>query len=552
MKQLPYSGSLYWKTVLKRDGIQPWFDLKETLESMNKDYLLHQPLGRSDPVSDARSTPQPLREFHFIGAAFWHSVKEVLPLLGSLTSLRLDRFAMEPLHMDVVFRSCPQLKKLHLENATLMILPQSSSRLSSLDLTFGARGLLVPSPDDKTFQLKVLTLKGCRVASSTLVDILSVCPRLVEMELTAVSLIKNIDDMEACRHITEAEFLSFVGLACPGLRRCHYSNNHKAMEADSVKALFQDNPRVTEWIFLRNDLNVEQLMARNIITYLEIKDDPYPRSRPKAGLDLMSSKLHRFLCHAPLLRELILSGVHCATDRLDPFPTSLKAEPHRMSRVKDSLSPNRFRLWACTGLQTLSLYFTQSYNIDVPRKLTGRDVRVVFGYLSRVCPNLRHVNIGLDSAPMDLQSGLCLVSRLKYLKTLTIQMPEKASIWSRGPDLSWMEPPSFLGLSAVFQQREMNKWGLLLREEQSLIQKREIYLERTREVDRERRNGKVGSVGMKGSPPGGIEFADSLALLGTLTDVRNCMRAIMENKHDGTVGANWHRSRPPRVAITGC
>ncbi|KAF8987917.1 hypothetical protein BGZ52_002063 [Haplosporangium bisporale] len=65
------------------------------------------------------------------------------------------------------------------------------------------------------------------------------------------------------------------------------------MEADSVKALFQDNPRVTEWIFLRNDLNVEQLMARNIITYLEIKDDPYPRSRPKAGLDLMSSKLHR-------------------------------------------------------------------------------------------------------------------------------------------------------------------------------------------------------------------------------------------------------------------
>lgn len=537
--------------MLKRDGIQPWFDLKETLESMNKDYPSHQPLDRSGPVSDVKSTPQPLREFHFIGAAFWHSVEEVLPLLGSLTSLRLDRFAMEPLHMDVVFRSCPKLKKLHLENATLLILPQSPSRLSSLDLAFGARGPLVPSPNDKTFQLKVLTLKRCRVASSTLVDILSVCPRLVEMELIALSLIKNIDGMEACRDIAEAEFLSFVGLACPGLHRCHYSNDHKPMEADSVQALFQDNPRVTEWIFLSDDLNIELLMAHNMVTYLEIKDDPYSRSRPKAGLDLIYSKLHRFLCHAPLLRELILSGVHCATDRLDPFPTSLKAEPRRMSRVKDSLSPYGFRLWACTGLQTLSLYFTQSYNIDVPRKLTGRDVRVVFGYLSRVCPNLRHVDIGLDSAPMDLQSGLCLVSRLKYLETLTIQMPGKASIWSRGPDLSWMEPPSFLGLSAVFQQREMNKWYPLLQEEQCLIWQRELYLERTREVERERQNSEAGSVGVKGPPPGGLEFTDSLALLGTLTDVRNCMKAIMENKHDGTVGANWRRSRVPSVVITG-
>lgn len=519
---------------------------------MNKDNSPHQPLDRSSSMSDVRSTPQPLREFHVVGTASWHSVSEVLPLLGSLTSLRLDRHGLKLIHMDVVFRSCPKLEKLHLEYATLVILPQSSSRLSSLDLAFGARGPLVPSPNDKTFQLKFLTLKWCDVAFSTLVDILSVCPRLVDMELVALSPIRYIYNMEACRDIAEAEFLSFVGLACPGLRRCHYSNDHKPMEADSIQTLFQDNPRVTEWIFLSDDLNMELLMAHNVVTYLEIKDNPYLRTRPKTGLDLMDSGLHRFLCHAPLLRELILSGVHCATDRLDPFPTHLQAEPHRMSRVEDTLKPYKLQLWACTGLQTISLYFTQSYNTNVPRKLTGRDVRVVFGYLSRVCPKLRHVDIGLDSAPMDLQSGLCLISRLKHLETLTIHMPGKASLWSRGPDLSWKGPPSFLGLSAVFQQWKMNKWDLLLQEEQTLIRQRDIYLKRAKEVNSKRRKGESGSIDMRGSWPGGLEFAESLALVGTLTDVRNCMKLIMENKRDDTVGANWHGSKAPRVVIAGC
>ncbi|KAG0341636.1 hypothetical protein BG000_008448 [Podila horticola] len=561
MKRLPYSGSLYWRTVRKRDGNGPWYVLREALESMNKEYSADQPLNRSgsEPLSTVRSTPIPLREFHFVGYCFWAtSMKIVLPHLGSLTSLRVDKYGLERLHIDDVLRACPKLEQLHVERATVIV-GDSPWQLSSLDLAFGGSRPLLPSPSDKTLQLKVLTLKTCHIDLATLVDIMAVSPRLVVLELMATTMTNDPDNPKTYRKIEQDEFVTLIGRACPKLRKLHYSNRWTMapMALKAVQALFRDIPWVPERSFLLHDLNPlltkELLSVRNVVTSIEIISDPLYRPRPRMGVDLMDTRLHKFLCAAPLLRELKLSGVHCATDRLDPFPTYLQSERRRISLEEDALERDGLRLWACRGLQTLSLYFTQSYNISatIPQKLTGQDVRVVFGYLSRVCPNLRHVDIGLDSAPMDLQSGLCLVSRLKSLETLTIQMPGTASLWSRGPDLSWMQPSSFLGLSEIFQQRQMDKWATLLEQEQKVIQQRQVYLEWVKEVIGGRQDSEADEVGT-GEYHCGAEFADPLAFVGTLTDVQNCMKAIAESKQKGNFGDSWHRSRAaPRVLITG-
>lgn len=488
-------------------------------------------------------------------------MKMILPYLGSLTSLRVDKYGLEHLRIDDVLQACPKLEQLHLERAAVIV-GSNPWQLSSLDLALGASGPLVPSPSDKTLQLKALTLKSCHIDLTTLADIVAVSPRLIELELVAMTLTDDPgdpDDPGACRKIEQEEFVALVGRACPNLCKLHYSNRWSLapMALKAVQALFRDIPRVPERSILMQDLNPfltkELFSVRNVVTSLEIIADPLYRSRPRVGVDLMDTGLHKFLCAAPLLRELILGGVHCATDRLDPFPTYLQSEPRGMSPEVDALERDELQLWACSGLQTLSLYFTQSYSISamIPKRLNGRDVRVVFGYLTRVCPNLRHVDIGLDSAPTDLQSGLCLVSRLKLLETLTIQMPGAASRWSRGPDLSWMEPPSFLGLSELFQRREMSKWGPLLEQEQKMIQQRQIYLEEVKEVIVGRQDSEASAVGMR-EHQCGVEFADPLALVGTLTDVTNCMKAIAVSRKEGNVGVAWNGSRTAsRVLITG-
>ncbi|KAG0025451.1 hypothetical protein BGZ82_010006 [Podila clonocystis] len=559
LKRLPYSGSLYWKTVLKRDGNGPWYILKEALESMNKEYSARQPLDRSGsaPLSTVRSTPIPLREFHFVGCCNWESsMKTILPYLGTLTSLRIDKYGLGILYIDDVLRACPKLEQLHLERATVIV-GDSRWQLSSLDLAFGASGPLHPSPSDKSVQFKTLTLKACLVDLTTLADIVAVSPRLSELELVAMTLTN--DQPKTLRKIEQDEFVTLVSRACPNLRKLHYSNGWSLMPMNFtvVQSLFRAIPSVPERSFLMHDLNpfltTELLSVRNVVTILEIIDDPLYRRRPRVGVDMMDTGLHKFLCAAPLLRELKLGGVHCSTDRLDPFPIYLPSHPHRNSWIKDARERDGFRLWACRGLQTLSLYFTHSYNAcaTIPEKLTGRDVRIVFGYLARVCPNLRYVDLGIDSAPMDLQSGLCLVSRLKHLETLTIQMPGTASRWSKGPDLSWMEPRSFLRLSDAFQQREMSKWEPLLEQEKRVIQQREIFLEWVKGTIGRWQYSEADEVGTKVYRCG-AEFADPLALVGTLTDVRNCMKAIAESKQEGNVGVNWDGSRvAPRVVITG-
>jgi len=135
--------------------------------------------------------------------------------------------------------------------------------------------------------------------------------------------------------------------------------------------------------------------------------------------------------------------------------------------------PNRVLEATFRDFETIELYFTQSDNIHSPkelRRLVAQNVRVVIGYLSRVCPTLRKVKLGLDRGPLNLRSDLCIASRLKRLEELTIEMPWKSCRRSSGLDLSWLDPPQFLEVTTLFHKWEMSGWGLLPQREQELIQ----------------------------------------------------------------------------------
>ncbi|KAF9986742.1 hypothetical protein BGZ65_006444, partial [Modicella reniformis] len=75
-------------------------------------------------------------------------------------------------------------------------------------------------------------------------------------------------------------------------------------------------------------------------------------------------------------------------------------------------------IWACRGLQTLHITFQSSVYDFSP---TNR-ARVVFGYLSLVCPQLRDLWIRHQKLDLGLEGGMCMLARLRWLERLRIQV----------------------------------------------------------------------------------------------------------------------------------
>ncbi|KAF9177620.1 hypothetical protein BGZ50_008540, partial [Haplosporangium sp. Z 11] len=65
--------------------------------------------------------------------------------------------------------------------------------------------------------------------------------------------------------------------------------------------------------------------------------------------------------------------------------------------------------------------------------------RVLFGYISRVCPHLQDLQINAPRIAVSLEGGLCLLARLVNLESLSIRICG-INIKPKSVDLDWMAP----------------------------------------------------------------------------------------------------------------
>lgn len=225
---LPYARSFCWKRPTDSyDDPGSWSDLGKALASMSQDGACQRTSVSSGLMSTLYSTLQPLLTLHVIGQIpRWATFRTLLPHLGSLTFLRLDRCRYIDLHINVLLHSSPKLERLHLEHTRLVIDRENSWRLSSLDFTRGARGPWVPSPNDKVLWLTFLTIKWLQVLLSTLANILAICPYLLVFDLIFICENPKRFRLLDSQHIGEYEFMPLIGIACPRLRKFHYSNTY--------------------------------------------------------------------------------------------------------------------------------------------------------------------------------------------------------------------------------------------------------------------------------------------------------------------------------------
>ncbi|KAG0371839.1 hypothetical protein BGX24_001099, partial [Mortierella sp. AD032] len=189
-------------------------------------------------------------------------------------------------------------------------------------------------------------------------------------------------------------------------------------------------PQATEWAFRSSDLTpiLKQCLQElpNYVTTLDLVKD-------SVNLPNKALALHQYLCESRHLLHLRAGQSFCLIERMDLHG--------RWTALPDSeesayLQPG---VWMCRKLQTLQI---EVHNLVAPKYLSSPiRTRVLFGYISRVCPNLRELEIWeSDNNPgfnLELNGGFCLLGSLRLLEHLRIGTGKNDRIL-KSLDVQWI------------------------------------------------------------------------------------------------------------------
>ncbi|KAG0361905.1 hypothetical protein BG005_007092, partial [Podila minutissima] len=103
------------------------------------------------------------------------------------------------------------------------------------------------------------------------------------------------------------------------------------------------------------------------------------------------------------------------------------------SAVRGSLA-RRHPIWACRRLKTLALGFTDDFyqsEVHWRHSESWRYGCLVFGYLSRVFPDLEELTINTDLSNLYLETGICLLARMRRLRKLDVGLGNNTWGWCR-------------------------------------------------------------------------------------------------------------------------
>lgn len=180
-------------------------------------------------------------------------------------------------------------------------------------------------------------------------------------------------------------------------------------------------------------------------------------NQPNKGL-----ALHQFLCESPHLLHLKASQSFCLVERMDLFGRWMPLpDTERMPTV------NQVSGWY-RQLQSLHIEFHNLGPSD--RQLSPTRCRVLFGYISRLCPNLRDLEIwepeNIPGLFLELAGGLCLLTSLRLLENFCIGFGKNPQIL-KPRDARWLTDSGHSATSKQERRHGMGSWpGAIVKERQ--------------------------------------------------------------------------------------
>ncbi|KAG0201992.1 hypothetical protein BGX33_009980 [Mortierella sp. NVP41] len=362
---------------------------------------------------------------------------KVLPFLQSLTSLRVQLLGSETIRIDTILAACPNLLSLRLETSSgVLQLPASW-----VSQTLSASSLLLQS----------LILENVIFSQSSLEQLLTVTPHLSVLQLR--NLRQNASPAPPLYDWPKlAKYLRTKALSLSSIHFSIYGQPMASEEEVNEKIFF--TPQSREWVFRTYDLTPTLTHCLrelpNVVTSLELIAPGRPD--PNCGLEL-----HQYLCASPHLLHLKASQSVCLIERMD---IHRRWSPSTRAGLTED---RRAGIWACRNLRTLHIRVHNLGSLAIQNSPVRS--RILFGYISRVLPQLRDLYLyELENDPglcLDLFGGLALLAQLRHLESFRLGTGKSDQLVRPG-DISWMIPSGQSKLAKSERSDVVFTWDQIL------------------------------------------------------------------------------------------
>ncbi|KAG0314280.1 hypothetical protein BGZ97_009431 [Linnemannia gamsii] len=537
LARLPGAGRLCWFTGRDASRDTHWVQLRKVLKRNHDQFLQNQIRQyqhvdqssssdeelQEDSITKRLLTDAPLRELEIIGEIdIGASLPPILPCLYALTRLQLELSCDTTLQMGQLLRACPLLKDIHL----------SALSTHCLELPGPWFPFVKESRKQRPLRLLSLVLERVRLPQYSLEDLLTITPRLHELKLIGLLKVNPAHPQhEPSVQYDVVRFFQHVQSLDLSLRSFHFSIRDQPLTTSEQREMMFDIVHLPagsrgEWALWTPDLTPTMLRnlndVPNVVTTLEIFGEAMANCNPDSGL-------HRYLCASPHLMHLRAPKTAYLVEHLDLHQRLRGRYLPAAGPTQSSVQPG---IWKCRNLQTLHLAFHSRRDSTLS---SPTNARIIFGYLSRVCPQLRDLAILTTEscmlnnriyAPvlhMRLQGGFCLLARLKWLERLRIGSSHRLIAY-KSWDLKWMVTNKHSSMDRRQRRKIVGEWEeLLVEEEKQEALRIQTHGQSTSRDDTPSINTSVA--GLK-EDKGVAEVWRLLGNLGLLVDVKAMMEEM--------------------------
>ncbi|KAG0321934.1 hypothetical protein BGZ97_009644 [Linnemannia gamsii] len=421
-----------------------------------------------------------IQTLHLAGSLFPESrFYPLLPLLSdSLTEIRMERIIHVDTHIGTILALCPRLRTFHIScsNSTCKIVHNTTPPWSGTPENVTGLGQL---------RLEDLKIKHMYIEQVVLETIITRSPHLRTIRLIELT---GENSLSAEGLPDRGSLIQLVADSCPRLEIFHFSANKECLTEDAWigmtvrgnnNTLTKDKSSRTRTVLESVQLQYQPTDDPYGLWELPNGCDNYNNDRPRYALSLsaqdihsgtstllqpivnnltrleilstteplyhspasaLSHVLHEYLCQSPLLEHLVAPGVFYRSEymelRGEVGSDGLYQPKHwdsTTSHPPAGVRRTEKRVWACRRLQTLHIFFGSTPQEEASAVTS----RILFGYITRVCPDLQELVIRKTALHVELEGGMCLLTRLHKLQRLTVASLMHATRFGI-QDIEWM------------------------------------------------------------------------------------------------------------------
>ncbi|KAK3845731.1 MAG: hypothetical protein J3R72DRAFT_435519 [Linnemannia gamsii] len=450
-------------------------DVRTVLSTIQEEYQRQaEQMRQEDPpaTKDKQRTSKtfykfsPLKELHLDISTNYsrHALDAYLVPINTLTTLVLtcrhkESGCKTTGSLSNIFQSCPALEFFEARTPTL-----------GLDLTWTP---FTPE-QQKPFPLRSFIIANAFIKQDSMENLLLFTPRIKVLQLIGMSSSTQV----GYNWSRLATFLNALPIV---LEKVHFSTQEQQLPRQVQQQLFQICPGLSEWHLWAPNTTKSLLKDMALHTHRLTTLVLYSSSKRAGGYNSQSeltkatTVLHHLLSTSDNLVHLKTLKTAALLQDLDIHRR--RGYIHLLNQNKDiflsyrSEGPKSFAVWRCRGLQTLHLEVHGAWENSLEGSVQSR---IVFGYVSKVFPVLEELSLTMPSEGsiggrggsyeprfrFELEGGLCLLSRLKYLQRLEVRCGDMERLMAgiKEVSLNWMIPAGHNNKFRKKRKKEVEQW----------------------------------------------------------------------------------------------